>query len=172
MCKFSTLFEKLHSKNLPAIVIRTLIFVYEEQTAWVSWGRARSEQFGIVNGTRQGSVLSLSFFGVYMDELLVQLRRSGVGCHIGGMFFGAAGYADDIILLAPCRSAMAQMINICEEFGSKNNLKFSTEENPAKSKTKCLYMFGPRVKRPVYPAHLQFYGRDLPWVTHATLLPT
>ena len=82
----------------------TLIFVYEEQTAWVSWGRARSEQFGIVNGTRQGSVLSPSFFGVYMDELLVQLRRSGVVCNIGGMFFGAAGYADDIILLAPCRS--------------------------------------------------------------------
>ena len=106
MCKFSILFQKLHQKNLPAIVIRTLIFIYEEQTAWVSWGSARSAQFGIVNGTRQGSVLSPGFFSVYIDELLVKLRKSGVGCHIGGRFFGAAGYADDIILLAPCRSAM------------------------------------------------------------------
>ena len=104
MCQFSILFEKLHKKNMPAIVLRTLIFVYEEQTAWVSWGAAKSVQFGVVNGTRQGSVLSHGFFGVYVDELLSQLRRSGVGCHIGGQFFGAAGYADDIILLAPCRS--------------------------------------------------------------------
>ena len=65
-----------------AIVIRTLIFVYEEQTAWVSWGTAISSQFGILNGTRQGSVLSPGFFGIYVDEL--QLRRSGVGCYIGG----------------------------------------------------------------------------------------
>ena len=170
MCQFSLLFEKLHKKNLPAIVIRALIFVYEEQTAWVRWGKARSDQFGIVNGTRQGSVLSPGFFGVYVDDLLKELRRSGVGCYIGGRFYGAAGYADDIILLAPCRSAMEQMIKICEEFGVKNNLRFSTDPCPAKSKTKCLYMCGPKVKTPVYPASLQLYGRDLPWVTHATHL--
>ena len=136
----------------------------------MQWGSARSQQFGIVNGTRQGSVLSPGFFGVYIDDLLLELRRSGVGCHIGGRFFGAAGYADDIILLAPCRSAMSQMIKICEEFGVRNNLKFSTDPNPAKSKTKCLYMCGPKVRQPVYPAPLQLYDRDLPWVTHATHL--
>ena len=127
-CQFSVLFEKLHKKNLPAIVIRTLICVYEEQTAWVNWGNAKSAVFGIVNGTRQGSVLSPFFFGVYVDELFTNFRRSGVGCHIG------AGYADDIILLAPCRSAIANMIQIYEDFGVKNNLKFSTDDNPAKSK--------------------------------------
>ena len=78
----------------------------EEQTAWVSWGSARSDQFRIVNGTRQGSVLSPGFFGVYVDELLEELRKAGVGCYIGGRYFGAAGYADDIILMAPCTSAM------------------------------------------------------------------
>ena len=104
MCQFGLLFEKLRRRNLPQIVIRTLIFVYEQQTAWVQWGNARSGQFSVVNGTRQGSVLSPGFFGVYVDDLLVELRKSGVGCHIGGKFFGAAGYADDIILLAPCRS--------------------------------------------------------------------
>ena len=83
-----------------------------------------------MNGTRQGSVLSPFFFGVYIDELLGNLRRSGVGCHIGGKFLGAAGYAYDIVLLAPCQSAMAQMIEICEDFGDKNNLKFSTDNNP------------------------------------------
>ena len=76
-CQFSILFDKLYKKNLPAMVIRTLIYVYEKQTAWVSWGNAKSTQFGIVNGTRQGSVLSPYFFSVYIDELLLNLRN----CH-------------------------------------------------------------------------------------------
>ena len=170
MCKFSTLFEKLHKKGLPAIVLRSLVFVYEEQTAWVTWGRARSVQFRVVNGTRQGSILSPAFFSIYIDDLLVQLRKSGVGCHIGDVFYGAAGYADDIVLLAPCRSAMSDMLRICENFARENNLKFSTDSNPAKSKSKCLYMVGPKVRNPVYPAPLQLYGQDLPWVVHATHL--
>ena len=79
MCQFSVLFQKLKKKSLPAIVIRTLIFVNEKQTAYVSWGTARSSQFGILNGTRQGSVLSPCFFGIYVLVLLLELRMSGVG---------------------------------------------------------------------------------------------
>ena len=140
MCKFSILFNKLHQKGLPAIVLRSLVFVYEEQTAWVTWGRSRSAQFRVVNGTRQGSILSPAFFSIYIDDLLVQLRKSNVGCHIGDVFYGAAGYADDIVLLSPCRSAMSEMLRICENFANENNLKFSTDINAAKSKSKCLYM--------------------------------
>ena len=92
MCSFELLFQKLLDKGLPALVVRTLIFIYQEQTAWVKWGSARSSQFGIKNGTRQGSVLSPCFFAVYMDDLLQSLRDLGVGCHIGDVFVGAAGF--------------------------------------------------------------------------------
>ena len=92
--------------------MRTLIFIYQEQSAWVKWGSAKSSQFGIKNGTRQGSVLSPSFFAVYMDDLLQSLRDLGVGCHLGDIFVGAAGFADDIILLVPSRSAMKSMLGV------------------------------------------------------------
>ena len=168
-CSFLALFKKLSDKKLPPIVIRVLIFVYQEQTAWVKWGDARSSCFGVTNGTRQGSVLSPIFFAVYIDDLLQELRRLGVGCHIGGLFVGAAGFADDLILVAPCRSAMVQMLNKCESFADQNNLTFSTDPSPAKSKTKCMYICG-KTRAPVYPAPLQLYGTDLPWVVHATHL--
>ena len=168
-CSFLALFKKLADKNLPPIVIRVLIYVYQEQTAWVKWGDARSSCFGVTNGTRQGSVLSPIFFAVYIDELLHELRSLGVGCHIGGVFVGAAGFADDLILVAPCRSAMAQMLEKCESYASKNNLTFSTDPIPAKSKTKCMFICG-KTRNPVYPAPLQLYGTDLPWVVHATHL--
>ena len=169
MCKFGTLFRRLRERNLPAIVIRALIYVYEQQYAWVRWGRAKSSIFGISNGTRQGSVLSPALFAVYLDDLLKLLRNNGVGCYIGQQFVGAAGFADDIVLMAPSRTAMKVMLNVCEKFANDNNLTFSTDPCPSKSKTKCMFICG-KMNNVNYPAPLQLNGRDLPWVHTATHL--
>ena len=168
MCKYSILFRKLLKKGLPAVVVRTLITVYEQQYAWVRWGRAKSEMFPIVNGTRQGSVLSPTLFAIYMDEILVTLRNLGVGCYVGEVFMGAMGYADDLVMLAPSRTAMQLMLTACEEFGAENNLIFSTDPDPNKSKTKCVFLCGK--KKVEKPLPLRLYGNDLPWVKTATHL--
>ena len=49
------------------------------------------------------------------------------------------------------------------------NLVFSTDPNPVKSKSKCIFMCG-SVRNVQYPAALQLYGVDLPWVQTATHL--
>ena len=130
-CKFDVLFQKLLDKNLPPIVVRTLAVVYQEQYAWVRWGNSRSARFPILNGTRQGSVLSPALFSVYMDDLLLELRALGVGCYVGGVYVGAVGFADDILLLAPSRCAMEVMLAKCEGFAEK---KQSQVFNRSKSK--------------------------------------
>ena len=48
------------------------------------------------------------------------------------------------------------------------NLIFSTDDDPQKSKSKCLYMCGHMNAK--YPAPLQLYGKPLPWVVSATHL--
>jgi len=52
-----------------------------------------------INGVKQGGVLSPVLFCIYLDNLLVRLSRSGVGCFIGETFVGALAYADDIVLV-------------------------------------------------------------------------
>ena len=104
LCKFSTLFRKIEPK-LPAVVTRVLVYAYEEQYAWVRWGSSKSTEFRIVNGTRQGSVLSPALFTVYVQELLDRLQALGAGCHIGTTFLGAVAWADGFLLTAPCRGA-------------------------------------------------------------------
>ena len=113
-------------------------------------------------------VLSPALFSIYMDEILLQLRNLGVGCYVGDVFMGAMGYADDLVLLAPSRTAMQMMLQACEDFGSRNNLMFSTDPDAKKSKTKCLFMCGK--KKLVKPAPLSLYGRELPFVRNATHL--
>ena len=165
-CKFDLLFEKLLAKGLPAVVVRVLVFMYEEQEGWVKLGGKRSSSFRLTNGTRQGSVLSPLLFSVYLDDLLVELRKLQLGCHIGGMWYGACGYADDLILLAPTRQVLQQMLSVCESYGIAHNLVFSTDPVPAKSKTKCMLFCG-RISNVKYPAPVKLDGKDLPWVEHA-----
>ena len=157
-CKFDILFTKLINRKLPPIVIRALIVVYEDQYAWVKWGGTRSSIFPIINGTRQGSILSPALFAVYVDELLQELRSLGVGCHIAGVFYGAFGFCDDILLLSPTRDAMEVMLATCERFAARNNLKFLTDPDPSKSKTKCIFVTGKR-KKLAKPVPLTLYGK-------------
>ena len=101
---------------MPPVIVRCLMAMYQEQYAWVRWGQARSDIFSITNGTRQGAILSPSFWAVYCDMMIKELRQLGVGAHIAGMFMGVASYADDMVLIAPCRQAMQLMLNTVENF--------------------------------------------------------
>ena len=69
-----------------------------------------------------------------MNPLFHELRRLGIGFHIGGLYVGIIAYADDILLLAPNRSAAQFMLKVCEKFAQKSNRSFSLNEDPRKSK--------------------------------------
>ena len=161
-CLFSKLFTKVLDCGVPPIAVRAFIFAYQEQKAWVRIGRSNSETFGLKNGTRQGSILSPFWFGIYLNVLLQKLRKLGLGCHVAGVWLGALAYADDLCLLAPNRHVLQKMVTICQEFGMEHNLAFSTDPVPAKSKTKCVLFRGS--KRVDYPAPIMLNGEPLPWV--------
>ena len=85
LAKFNILVERLLEQGMPAVVVHVLAYSYVEQEAWVRWGRTScSATFGIANGTRQGSVASPAFWCVYLNPLLDELRRAGIGCHQAG----------------------------------------------------------------------------------------
>jgi len=83
-------------------------------------------------------------FCIYIDKLIKQLQYSSIGCQISNVYLGVWVYADDIILLSPSRRGLQDMVNICEQFANIYKLKFSTNVNVEKSKTKCL-IFSKRV---------------------------
>ena len=113
-------------------------------------------------------MLSPALFAVYVDDLLQEIRSLDIGCHVEGVFMGAVGFCDDILLIAPSRCSMAVMLSKCEEFAIENNLVFSTDPVPSKSKTKCLFITGKnKIEK---PAPLILNGKELPWVDTASHL--
>ena len=55
-------------------------------------------------------------------------------------------------------------------YAETHNLLFSTDPNPNKSKSKCIYMTGPRLKNAQKPVNLTLNDKILPWVNNATHL--
>ena len=95
-----------------------------------------------------------------MNDLFTLLRQRGEGCWVQGYFCGIYGYSDDNFLLAPSLTALQSMLATCEEYAISHNLKFSTDPDPAKCKTKCLaFTFKKRELK-----QLVLCGHPLPWV--------
>ena len=124
------LFDKLLARGMCPLTVRLLLSMYTKQKLQVKWNSCISPKFEVTNGVRQGGVLSPLLFTVYVDDLLIKLRRNGIGCHLGPHFVGALGYADDIMLLCPTVEGLRMMIKICEEYANEHSIMF----NGSKSK--------------------------------------
>ena len=64
-----TLFKKLILRGVPLIFIRLIVYWYRSQHVCVKWGSVVSSNFTVLNGVRQGGILSPWFFNIYIDDL-------------------------------------------------------------------------------------------------------
>ena len=94
--------------------------------------------------------MSPLLFCVYIDDLLLRLAKSGIGCYLGRTFVGALAYADDVVLVCPTPSAMHKLLLLCEDFASEYDVQF----NAKKSK---LLLCSPRRRNKLSS---QFMSRD------------
>ena len=127
--RYDKLFQILLERKMPPILIRSLLDMYERQTVRTVWKNCHSSYFNIINGIRQGGVISPLLFTVYADELIKAMERSQIGCHVGHVYMGIMCYADDMVLLCPSINGLQRMMYICENFGSD----FGVMWNPKKS---------------------------------------
>ena len=131
----SGLFTKLIERGVPLCFINMLVYWMSNLTSKCCWRATFSKSFFVTSGVKQGGILSPNLFTMYVDDLLILLRNSGVGCHVLSLFAAAIMFADDLALLAPTRGSMQLLIGICEKYCKEYCLTFNTK------KTKSL-LFG------------------------------
>ena len=108
------LFIKLMNRKCPLVLINLLHCWYEKIFTCIKWGNAISHLVKLSVGVRQGGVLSPVLFAVYVNDVILNLHKSGLGCHIKNLCFNAFMYADDLLLLSISVCDLQQMINICK----------------------------------------------------------
>ena len=79
---------------------------------------------------------------------------------VGENYAGVTGYADDLFLMSPTVDGLQEMLFVCERYAEKHNLKFSTNSNPQKSKTKCMAF----LQKERQLRELRLCNNFLPWV--------
>ncbi|MCG8430991.1 MAG: reverse transcriptase family protein, partial [Candidatus Omnitrophica bacterium] len=130
---YTKLLKILLEKGLCPTIARTIAFLYIHQQMRIRWIDFHSDFFIVTNGVKQGGILSPALFSVYIDVLLLRLKRSGFGCYIGDNFVGAFSYADDIIILCPTKFSLRIQLNVATVFSHEYQIIF----NP----TKCQLLF-------------------------------
>ena len=120
----------------------------------VRWDGANSDWFMISAGVRQGGVLSPDFYSIYVDELILILKKCGIGCHVRGIFAATLFYADDMAVLSPSVKGLQRILDICSEYCHTWDILL----NP--KMTKNLY-FG-RGNAPTHSVYVN--GTTIPWV--------
>ena len=163
------MFLTLVDRGVEPLFLRLMMYVYRNQRCNVKWSDQYSSEFTVSNGVRQGAVSSAILFAVYIDEILRNLRKAKIGCHINGIFYGALVFADDILLLSASCSGLQAMVDMCHSFAAKKNLKFGTDPNPDKSKTKCI-VFSKRKRDQNQLRPINLDGVPLPWVSKVKYL--
>ena len=87
-----------------------------------------SEWFPVLQGTREGGVISPFLFLVNTNELLWELDNSGFGMCVLNIKCGSPAVADDMLLMSLSKFGLDQMLNIC----FTNSCKWRIEYQPSK----------------------------------------
>ena len=109
------LFDKLLSSHCPIQFINIMECWLSKSFTVVKWNGILSTPKLLSSGVRQGGILSPVLFSVYLNDLLIKLKISNLGCFIKHICFSVFMYADDLLLLAVSLRDLQAMIDICEE---------------------------------------------------------
>jgi len=82
--------------------------------------------FSVLNGTRQGSVISTTLFNIFINTFIIRLRSLGIGCVVQSMSIGCLLYADDMILLCPGVKGLQSMLDSCVGVANDLSLTFNS----------------------------------------------
>ena len=137
----SKLIDSLYKAGIPDCVIVILANWYAKLTAIVCWNNELSKSFAVRSGILQGGVLSPSLFNVFINAIIVNLKRADTGCHVYGQFTGCLLYAHYIILLSPSFKGLQHMLDTCLNVSSSLELYFTCKRGSAKHSVKDDHTF-------------------------------
>ena len=102
---------------------------YGHHFARILWAGVTSDSFAICNGVRQGGILSPFLFGIYIDELSLQLQSKNIGCRLSNVIVNHLLFADDAVIFAPSAKGLQQLLDICSDFALTHNVVFNVKKS-------------------------------------------
>ena len=138
------LYDKLLHKDVPVFIVKILVYWYSHQEMLIRCCNSCSNKFYVMNGVKQGGILSPALFNVYMNNLSVPLNQSGISGSLGDKLVNHICYADDLCLIALNSSRMQHLLDLCSVYATNHQLSY----NATKSFSLCFKPNQLKIKPP------------------------
>ncbi len=89
--------------------------IYNNVECCVRINGALSNWFSVSSGLKQGCIISPILFNLYINDLALALKDSGLGLDIDGEHVCLLLFADDIVCMADNESHLQSMLNILHD---------------------------------------------------------
>ncbi|KAG6444153.1 hypothetical protein O3G_MSEX003217 [Manduca sexta] len=125
LVNYNLLWSELRQSGTHVDLVNLLRFCYENQINNVRWGDSFSDHYKLECGVRQGGLTSSDLFNILVNDLIVELRITNIGCHLGNLCVNKISYADDMVLLSPSIKGLRNLLVVCECYAESHGLKYN-----------------------------------------------
>ena len=143
------LFYKLISHGIGGKMYRCLQNIYLDCKSAINVNGFITPFFSTDCGVKQGDSISPTLFGIYMNDLVKDLKDSNSGVKIDGIHVPCLLYADDIALIAESEKDLQKMIHVLHNWCRKWRMRVNTNKSKvihyrikSQDRTKEQFIFG------------------------------
>ena len=115
----------------------------------VSLNESLTDWFYTLNGCRQGDVTSPTAFGIVINDLIKELKYTGIGINVNDLIICCLAYADDIALIADSPENLQELLSVAYQWCNKWRFIINPSKsnvvhyrNPPKAQTKFKFSLG------------------------------
>ncbi len=123
------LFFKLDMMNVDSAIIASIMDMYEGAECRVLHNGHRSDSFPVLQGTKQGGVISPFLYLVYIDQLMRNLASVNDGLVIYDQNCSCPTVADDMTLISFSKRGLDAMMGICFNYSRKWHYKYNASKS-------------------------------------------
>ena len=123
------LWYKLLVHNITGKIYWAVRSIYNYNEFCVKVNTLLSEWFKVSVGVRQGDNLSPTLFGIFINDLAIEIKNMGLGVLCGTTKVSILIYADDIALIAENEKDLQKMLTKLEEWCTKWQLLLNANKS-------------------------------------------
>ena len=123
------LWYKLLIHNITGNIYWAIRSLYKNTISCVRLNNLYSNWFNVVNGVRQGDNLSPTLFGIFINDLAIEIQSLNLGISIGEHKVSILLYADDIAIISENEENLQKMLDKLNEWCKKWELVINREKS-------------------------------------------